>query len=287
MVVALVLTRALLGPLATRVLGGLLFAGGVGAVLLQFLTYWMPSSDVYVPALLVVAALGLLAVLSGGQSAVTWGGLSAAFGLLAAGLLAAESANLPGVGSTQREMFTVAATALGFLAVAAALAGVGLRRSRVAAKAIAGFAIVGAVVTAVAAYRLYPVYGGVGEKATMIAIGVLGALALLVLAAVLVARRPLRLAAAPTPHGPSVPSGAPPGPAPQPVPAPQPQPPVVAQPSQKATPMPAPATVVVGPSTAAVTGRGRLEFVATIVGLITGIIAIIRELVNLFRSFGG
>jgi len=62
---------------------------------------------------------------------------------------------------------------------------------------------------------------------------------------------------------------------------------VVAQPSQKATPMPAPATVVVGPSTAAVTGRGRLEFVATIVGLITGIIAIIRELVNLFRSFGG
>jgi len=159
-VVALVLTRALLGPLATRVLGGLLFAGGVGAVLLQFLTYWMPSSDVYVPALLVVAALGLLAVLSGGQSAVTWGGLSAAFGLLAAGLLAAESANLPGVGSTQREMFTVAATALGFLAVAAALAGVGLRRSRVAAKAIAGFAIVGAVVTAVAAYRLYPCMAG-------------------------------------------------------------------------------------------------------------------------------
>jgi len=35
----------------------------------------------------------------------------------------------------------------------------------------------------------------------MIAIGVLGALAVLVLAAVLVARRPLRLAAAPTPHG--------------------------------------------------------------------------------------
>ena len=184
-IVALLLARRLLGPLATRIVGGVLVLVGLGAVLRHFVTYWLPAAEVYVPALLVLAALGLVAVLTGGQAGLGWGGLSAASGLLAVGLVVAESSQVPGVGSYQRDMLNVAATSLGFVAVATALGAAGRGGSRVVGLAGATLAAIGMVVTAVAAYRLYPVYSDAGEQPTMIAIAGVAVLALLVLAVVL------------------------------------------------------------------------------------------------------
>jgi len=283
-VIVLLLARRLLGPLATRIVGGVLFLGGIGAVLRHFVTYWLPAAEIYVPALLVVAALGLVAVLSGGLAGVTVGGLGAACGLVAVGLVAAESSHLPEIGSYQRDMFSVAATALGFVAVAASLAAVG--RSGALRLTAVGLAVIGAIVTVLAADRLFPVYGEAGEQPMMIAVAAAGVLFLLVLAAALAPRRRARLPVPPAAPRSPVPQGVP-----RPVPPPQPPvSPVTPQPMPQPQPPapPPPAVATIGPSAAAGPGRrSRLEIVATIVGLITGTIAIGKELVNLLRSLGG
>jgi len=289
-IVALLLARWLVGPRATRIVGGVLVLVGLGAVLRHFVTYWLPAAEVYVPALLVLAALGLVAVLTGGQAGLAWGGLSAASGLLAVGLVVAESSHVPGIGSYQRDMLNVAATSLGFVAVAAALGAAGRGGSRVVGLAGATLAAIGMVVTAVAAYRLYPVYGDAGEQPTMIAIAGVAVLALLVLAAVL-ARKAAQVA--PRDVRGSELRPVPPSRQPEPAPSPQlsksPAPPVVQQPASQPQPQVphSGTTASIARPVAAAPARSRLEAIATLIGLVTGIIALVRELVNLLRWLSG
>jgi hypothetical protein len=102
--VGVLLGSRVLGSFGTRVLGGVMFAGGIAVVLTYFQTYWLPSTwtTPMLATSAVVSLLGLTAVLSGGWHGFTLGGLSGTCGLLALGFTAAQNVNLPGVGSYER-----------------------------------------------------------------------------------------------------------------------------------------------------------------------------------------
>lgn len=283
-----VLLSRLAGALITRVLGSALFVGGLAAILTYYRSYWLPGRyadqlNVVAP---VIALIGLAAVLLAGRPRLTFGGVSLTAGLLALGSMATAAANLPELGSYERADLTIAALALAFLAV-----GGGLAAIRAALRpAAAAVGVLGAILTVVAGQDGYPIYGEPREQTVSVAVTVTGVVTLLGLAGAALARsaRPRPgTPASPTP--PPSPPREPAAPAPgrdapasgQAAPAPAPVPP----PIQAPAPAPAggpPVRVGLVPA-----GRTRLEFAATLVGLVTGVIVLVRELVALVRSLTG
>ncbi len=295
--------RRVAGPLGARALGGVLFLGGAAVVFTEYQYYWLSEPAPFLLAAVVTAVLGVVAVLSGGRGSFTLGGLSGACGLLAVACVAAESVSLPGIGSYERDQLTVAAVSLAVLAVSAGLGAIGPGSVRLTAAALA---VAGVVGTVAAAYRAFPSYGKAGDKATTVAIAVVGSVALMLLGGSLVLRwqARARVPGEPVP-GQSTPGQLMPG---QLMPEqPMPEQPMPEQRVPEldvrvpAPALPVPGSVApapyspYGPATvgAASTGlvqatqRGRLELIATIVGIVGGLIAILKEIVSLLQSLGG
>jgi hypothetical protein len=301
---AVVVIRRVAGVVITRVVGSVLFVAGIASLLTYYRMYWLEGRyadhlHVVAPA---VALIGLAAVLFGGRR-FSLGGLSLVAGLLAVGCAATASANLPEIGSYERAALTVAALALAFLAVSSGLGAISPYRAAPSRLAAVALALLGAIMTIISGVDAYPIYGEPNEQTISVAVTAAGVTALVVLACALIVTGSVRpLSGAPAPSG---------GPTPtEPLtPAPVPdrdEAPVAADQAwggpARAEPAPAlpqapgggvatvPPPPVGGLGTARVrtgsTGRTRLETAATVVGLITGLIVLVRELLGLLRSLG-
>jgi hypothetical protein len=187
---------SVLGSLAVRLAGGMLFAAGAAGFVVHYGgTYWMRSPEIVAPALLVIAGLGLVAVVSGGWGGPILGGLSIAFGLSALACVVAQTGAVE-TSSDQRDRLTIAALALAILALGAGLEVIG--ESRPGAKVLAA----GLVVTGAATYRLFRTNDDTNELSATLAVATLAGLAQLTLLIGLVGRprvpRPPETGAAPS-----------------------------------------------------------------------------------------
>jgi len=165
------------GEVAVRVTGGALFVGGLAVVITHHeVWWWLPSywaTPVSLAALVIsLVGLGVLLLAYGFRLA----GLSGALGLLA--LVCLGLTLLPYLGSEEKSVLRAFATAFGAVALTA---GVGAatngrtRRERRAMTAVAG--ALGAAVTVYAGYDSYEVYAPSGYHAAVIGATLIGAVA--------------------------------------------------------------------------------------------------------------
>ncbi|WP_144127097.1 hypothetical protein [Catellatospora sichuanensis] len=169
------------GEVAVRVTGGALFVAGLGVVITHHeVWWWLPSSWV-TPVSLVALVISLVGV---GVLLLAYGfrlaGLSGALGLLA---LASFALTLPlYIGSDEKSVFRVLATAFGAVALAAGTRAAANGRMRVERRAITAVAgVLGAAVTVYAGFDSYPVYAPGSYHAAVIGATILGAMASLAL----------------------------------------------------------------------------------------------------------
>ncbi|MEV6305083.1 hypothetical protein AB0M02_37115 [Actinoplanes sp. NPDC051861] len=289
-----------LGPLALRLTGALVAALGFAIYQWQDIKYVLPSawSPAVDRALLIAAAAGLLALVVGGGFHLA--ALAGAFGLLAMITLVMTWTTVFGFGSTEHDVLEVFSTACASLALVCGLAV--LRPGWLVALAAAA----GAVVTAYVGYRNFPVYGTTAHRVLVWLSVAGGALGSLGVAGWTLFRRtspptePAPPGADPTPSPPSAspepetesrpvppPQAAPPQAAPPPAAPPQASPPPAAPSPAAPSPVassegrPAEAAVATASAVPATPGRWSLQNIAVMVGVVSGVIGILKELIAL------
>jgi hypothetical protein len=173
------------GEVAVRVTGGALFVAGLAVVITHHeVWWWLPNNwatPVSLAALVIsLVGLGVLLMAYGFRLA----GLSGALGLLALTCFALTL--LPYLGSEEKSVLRAFATALGavaFTAAAGAATTGRTRRERRATTAVAG--ALGAAVTVYAGYDSYDAYAPGGYHAAVIGATITGAVASLAIGVVI------------------------------------------------------------------------------------------------------
>jgi hypothetical protein len=269
-------------PAALRIAGGLLAVSGVAVIVTHHqMWYWLPASWEAPMSLasLTVAVTGLATVMLG--RGFNLGGLSATLGLLALLSLALTLLELPDVGSWDRDVLRVWATGLGAVALAAAFLAVARRQTTQPRWRgySATVALVGAAVVVFAAADSYDQYAPTGYRAALfIGAGVAILLTMAFgLAAVAPIRRPETQVRPPTTESRRADREL--------------EPAIVAEPAPSfGTAIPdlgaRPPSGAADLATTA-TRQGRIQTVALVVGLVTGIITIVKELVALVLAIFG
>lgn len=262
------------GHFGTRVAGALLFVGAIVVLISDRLAYWLPTGwggPVTAVAALVAVA-GLASTIVGGFQGLRLGGLSAAFGLVALAAYVLSTVSLPDIGSYDRDVLRVSTSALGALAVTTGLGAVGRRaRHRTAwHAATAAVAVLAALLVWRAGVVSYSIYAPADRRAAIIVITAVGAVSALALGAALgvlpaLGQQTVRVPAPVTTVQAPVEVE-------ESVPADDVSPPTVA---------PSVAAEVTAPPA---TRSSQLQTLATVVGLVSGIIAIGKELVAAVRA---
>jgi hypothetical protein len=286
------------GRLGLRVAAGLVVVAAASVTVTERLNYWIPSSarGPALVAALLAGALGILALV-GMFDGVTFGGVSAACGLAAVIAYLLTVAGLSELGSYDDDALHVAAVALGGLALAAGLAALSMtwtRPGRRWAMSSVAVAVLGALLVWRVAVARYPVYADRTTQLRHVAIAAASILAFIVLAGVVSLRcvRP-RVALLPTsdrrrptelsdvegtrPSGTDVSNAADVGQRASEVLRP-------AIPSDVAAPAAEPQAMAVGSRPVSPKEPSRLQFAATAVGLVSGMLSIGREVVDVIQA---
>lgn len=171
------------GEVVVRVTGGVLFLVGLAVVITHHeVWWWLPVSWV-TPVSLAALVISLVGV---GVLLLAYGfslaGLSGALGLLALACLALTL--LPYVGSEEKSVLRVFATAFGAVALAGGARAATITRTRGERRAVTAAAgVLGAAVTIYAGFDSYPVYASGSHHAAVIGATLIGAAASLALGA--------------------------------------------------------------------------------------------------------
>ena len=274
------------GALVVRVAGAIAVVGAAVVVITQRLNYWLPSAwegPVFVVAVL-AGVIGLLAIV-GLFNGVTSGGVSAASGLLAILAYALIAVNLPALSSYDDDALSVAAVALGSLALTMGLSAVAKTRSVWWVPAIAS-ATLGALLVWRVSIDRYPHYAPDATRVRHFAVVAAG-IVVLVAAAIHAARGQWIRRTSAVPREPVATSAQPRSPGP---PKAQdgrtaPEPPVT-------THGPAVPTHVAGGETASASSprapsTSRLQTVATVIGIASGVVSLGREIISAVQALLG
>jgi hypothetical protein len=262
------------GEAPTRITGGLLCLAGLAVVITQHQVWWWLPTGWETPltiAWLVIAAAGFGTLLF--AYGFRMAGLSGACGVLAAVCLSATA--LPYLGSEDKAVLRALTAALGAVALVAGLraaARPAMLRSRGWRGALAGAA---ALAVGFTGYDAYGTYAPIGYRLATIAATLAGIATVLLLGAW--SRWPAPPGRSPATGPLATPSRPPPsaGPRASAVPAPVSPSAPAAAPAGTAVPVAAP------------TLRARLETLSLAVGVVIGLITILKEVVAAFRALLG